>query len=260
MAFKIGSTDFTKAYLGTTEIDNIQLGQTEIHSASSLITDGLVLNLQSDQYSGTGTSWPDLSSTGATVTLSTTGFGSSFYGTYGGINNVLRFPSSSSYYATISNNAAFDFSAAQSVYILSYPLNDSGRQNYWDQAYGGEGTWTREGNGIINCFFGDSGGNASPYIGAGSGTSVTLNAWQSWCFTRNTSNWHWYKNGTQTSTGTHSYNTVPNTTQNIRIGRGYTNVGLDAYMFAVLAYTKKLTQAEIQANDDYFNNKLGLSL
>lgn len=260
MAFKIGSTDFTKAYLGATEIDNIQLGQSEVYSSTSIVTDSLVLNLQSDQFSGSGTNWPDLSDTNATTTLSTGGFASSYFGTYGGVDNVLFFPGNSSYYATVSNNAAFDFSSEQSVYILSYPLSNSNRQNYWDQAYGGEGTWTREGNGTINCFFGDSGSNSQPYIGASSNTSITLNAWQSWCFTRNTSNWHWYKNGTQTATGTHSYNTLPNTTQNIRIGYGYTVKGLDAYVFAVLAYTKKLSQAEVQLNDDYFNSKLSLSL
>lgn len=260
MAFKIGSTDFTKAYLGSTEIDNIQLGQTEIYSSSSVVTDSLVLNLQSDQFSGSGTNWPDISDTNATVTLSTTGFASSYFGTYGGVDDVLFFPGSASYYATVTNNAAFNFSSAQSIYILSYPLSNTNRQNYWDQVYGGEGTWTREGNGTINCYFGDSGANAQPYIGASSSTNISLNAWQSWCFTRNTSNWHWYKNGTQTNTGTHTYNTLPNTTQNIRIGVGYTGQGLDAYVFAVLAYTKKLSAAEVQQNDDFFNNKLGLSL
>jgi len=260
MAFKIGSTDFTKAYLGSTEIDNIQLGQTEIYSSSNVVTDNLVLNLQSDQFSGTGTDWPDVSDTNATVTLSTTGFASSYFGTYGGVENVLRFPSSAGYYATVTNNAAFDFSSAQSVYIITYPLSDSGRQNYWDQAYGGEGTWTREGNGVINCYFGDSGGNARPYIGASSSTNITLNAWQSWCFTRDTSNWHWYKNGNQTNTGSHSFGTVPNTTQNIRIGLGYTNVGLDGYIAVVMAYTSKLSQADVQINDAYFSSKLGISL
>lgn len=259
MAFKIGSTDFQKAYLGATEIDNIQLGQSEIYTSASIVTEGLVLNLQSDQYSGSGTSWPDLSDTNATVTLSTTGF-SSYHGTYGGIDDVLRFPSSSGYYATVTNNAAFNFSSEQTIYIVTYPLSDTGRQNYWDQAYGGEGTWTREGNGTINYYFGDNGSNGSPYIGAGSSTNITLNAWQSWASTRNTSTWRWYKNGTQTNTGSHSYNTLPNGTQNIRIGRGYTNVGLDAYIVAVLAYTRALTPAEIQQNDAYFNNKLGLSL
>lgn len=259
MAFKIGSTDFQKAYLGATEIDNIQLGQSEIYTSSSVVTEGLVLNLQSDQYSGSGNTWPDLSDTNATATLSTTSF-SSYYGTYGGVDNVLRFPSSSGYYATVTNNAAFNFSSGQTIYIVTYPLSDSGRQNYWDQAYGGEGTWTREGNGIINYFFGDSGANAQPYIGASSSTGVTLNAWQSWASTRNTSTWRWYKNGNQANSGSHSYNTLPNSTQNIRIGLGYTGVGLDAYICAVLAYNRALTAAEIQQNDAYFNNKLGLSL
>lgn len=260
MGFKIGSTDFTKAYLGSTEIDNIQLGQSEIYSSSSVVTDGLVLNLQSDQFSGSGTNWPDLSSTNATATLSTSGFASSYFGTYGGVDNVLFFPGSTSYYATVTNNAAFDFTSAQSVYILSYPLNNSTRQNYWDQAYGGEGTWTREANNHINAFFGTSGANARPYEAYSSVTSITLNAWQSWCFTRDASTTHWYKNGVQTASKNVLYAPPPNTTQNIRIGLGYTNAGLDAYMFAVLAYTRKLTQAEVQANDDYFNNKLGLSL
>ena len=160
----------------------------------------LVLFLDASSYAGSGTTWTDLSDTNATATFNSAPAQS----TYGAAPNTLNF---SSKLVTVTNNTAFDFSSEQSVYIISYPLSNTNRQNYWDQAYGGEGTWTREGNGTINCYFGDSGSNSGPYIGANSSTSVTLNQWQSWCFTRNTSNWHWYKNGVQTNTGTHSFNT-----------------------------------------------------
>lgn len=256
MAIKTENLDLSSAYIGSTELSKIYKGSSEIWTSSSIVQDNLVLYLDASEYSGSGTSWVDLSSSNATAAFNLDM--SSNYGTYGGVSNALNFVTNK--YVTVSNNNAFNFSAAQSIYILSYPLSNTNRQNYWDQAYGGEGTWTREGNGTINCYFGDSGGNASPYIGAGSSTGVTLNAWQSWCFTRDTSTWHWYKNGNQTSSGGHSYNTLPNTTQNIRIGLGYTSQYLSAYMLAVVAYNRKLTQAEIQANDDYFNNKYGLSL
>ena len=256
MAIKTENLDLSSAYIGSTELSKIYKGSSEIWTSSSIVQDNLVLYLDASEYSGSGTSWVDLSSSNAAAAFNLDM--SSNYGTYGGVSNALNFVTNK--YVTVSNNNAFNFSAAQSIYILSYPLSNGNRQNYWDQAYGGEGTWTREGNGTINCFFGDSGANAHPYIGAGSSTSITLNAWQSWCFTRDTSTWHWYKNGTQTSSGSHSYNTLPNTTQNIRIGLGYTSQYLSAYMLAVIAYNRKLTQAEIQANDDYFNNKYGLSL
>jgi len=256
MAIKTENLDLSSAYIGNTELSKIYKGSSEIWTSSSVVQDNLVLYLDASEYSGSGTSWTDLSSSNATAAFNLDM--SSNYGTYGGVSNALNFVTNK--YVTVSNNNAFNFSAAQSIYILSYPLSNGNRQNYWDQAYGGEGTWTREGNSTMNYFFGTSGGNAQSYDGYNSGTSVTLNAWQSWCFTRDASTTHWYKNGAQTAAKNVVYGPPPNTTQNIRIGLGYTGQYLSAYMLAVVAYNRKLTQAEIQANDDYFNNKYGLSL
>ena len=53
---------------------------------------------------------------------------------------------------------------------------------------------------------------------------------------------------------------LPNTAQNIRIGYGYTSQYLSAYVMCVLAYTRKLTIAEVNELDDYFEDQYGITL
>ena len=122
----------------------------------------------------------------------------------------------------------------------------SGRLNPWDQAYGGYGTWTFEGNGsgYMNNYFGDAGRNAQPYVGRGS-TSLPDNKWIMMATTRDTSTHKWYENYTNTRTYNHSFETLAETTADIRIGRGYAGYW-QGKMGRVMAYDRALSQEEIQ--------------
>ena len=56
----------------------------------------------------------------------------------------------------------------------------------------------------ISSYVGDSGGNASPYIGGGSASTPT-STWQMMATARNTVDRRWYRNGVLSSTTAHSY-------------------------------------------------------
>ena len=65
---------------------------------------------------------------------------------------------------------------------------------------------------------------------------------------RDASNVTWYRNGTQSSQGS-SYGVLTNTTtNNIRIGLGYTGVYWAGNLVLVHAYTRGLTASEVSQN------------
>ena len=55
------------------------------------------------------------------------------------------------------------------------PYNFSARRNFYDRAYGGEGTITQETNGALTYFWGTNGGNSTPYQGFNSVSALVLN-------------------------------------------------------------------------------------
>ena len=65
------------------------------------------------------------------------------------------------------------WTGSQTIIFWEYhTFNDGTRRNLWNQAYGGAGTWTHEGGYDINYFYGNSGGNNSPYTALNSSTTI----------------------------------------------------------------------------------------
>ena len=63
MSIKLGSTDFSKAYVGANAVDKIYLGDNLVYSLTSLVTSNLIVNIDAENassYSGSGTTITDL--------------------------------------------------------------------------------------------------------------------------------------------------------------------------------------------------------
>jgi hypothetical protein len=204
-----------------------------------IITSGLALLLDAanrTSYVGSGTTWSDLSGNGNHCT---------FVNTPSWSNGVFTFNGSSNY-GTITNNSTLNFAAEQTLIIVMRHSYTSGRRNPWDQAYAGYGTWTHEQGENISQYFGDGGGNNSPYIGTGS-PLTPRNVWNFMCSTRNVNQQSWYINNSAPSTTVHSYGTLTTTSANITIGNGYAGYW-QGDMSMILAYTRALTAVEIIQN------------
>jgi hypothetical protein len=215
------------------------------------VTDGLVLCLDAanqKSYPGTGTVWADLSGNGNNcVWNNTPAFDSAGYFTFNGTSN----------YGTITNNPTLDFSSFQTLSIVMRHTYTSGRRNPWDQAYAGYGTWTHEQGEGINWFFGDGGGNNTPYVSLGSATTPR-DVWNVMTVVRDTTTYRWLLNGVQTSsTATHSYGVLTTTLADIRIGLGYTGYW-QGDMSSVMAYTRSLSNEEIQKNFNALRGRYGI--
>ena len=146
-------------------------------------------------------------------------------------------------YGTITNNSTLNFASGQTLVMVMRHTYTSGRTNPWNQAYAGYGTWTHEQGEYISAYFGDGGGDNSPYIGPGSATTPR-GVWNIMTATRDTTQHKWYINGSLSATTGHSYGELTATAANILIGYGYAGYwpGDLAY---VAAYNKALSQTEI---------------
>ena len=122
--------------------------------------------------------------------------------------------------------AAFNRTTTISFWINTINYASPGRQNPFDQAYGGWGTMTLETSGAINWYFGNNGGNGSSYIGAGSGSGLINNgAWIYITAVRSPDGhtYKWYKNGTYVSGSTYSSSYPVINTRTFTMGDGYVN-------------------------------------
>lgn len=205
-----------------------------------IVLEGISLVLDAadkKSYSGSGSVWYDIS-----------GFGNhcSLPNAPGHSGNYFTFNGSSNYGTITSNSGSLNFSEGQTVMIVMRHTYTSGRKNLWNQAYGGYGTWTHEDGVNINYFYGDNGGDNTPYTALNSGTTST-GVWNVMCVTRDISTVVWYKNGVQTATMSNPYGSVPYTTTSITIGNGYAGYW-EGDMACVLAYDIALTQGQVLQN------------
>lgn len=185
-------------------------------------------------YPGTGSTIYDMSGHGNNGTLSGSPVFTKPYMVFDGIDDHITITA---------NQTSLNFRFEQTVIIWMYHTYTSGRRNPWDQAYGGYGTWTHEQGGNISSYLGDSGSNASPYIG-GASASTPTSTWQMMATVRNTADRRWYRNGSLSSTTTHSYGDLAETTANIRIGLGYAGRWV-GNMGMIIAYKRAITADEM---------------
>lgn len=192
----------------------------------------------SDLLANAGSTWYDVSGYQNNATMySLPAFTTSTgYFTFNGSAN----------YGTVTNNSTLNFSSAQTLMMVLRHSYTSGRRNPWNQAYGGYGTWTHEQGENMSWYFGNSGGNADPYVGLGSATTPR-NVWNILATTRSSTTATWYLNGSATGTWSNPYGNLATTTADITIGNGYAGYW-QGDMSRVMAYNRELSAAEIQQN------------
>jgi hypothetical protein len=214
----------------------------------SVVTTGLVLYLDAANkrsYPGSGATWYDVSGLNNHCVWAATPTLGSGYFTFTGTQ-----------WGTITNSATLDFSSGQTLIIGMRHSYVSGRKNPWNQAYAGFGTWTHEQGDSISQYFGDGGGDNSPYLGTTS-PGTPRNVWNIMCATRDTVEHKWYMNGAYASTTSHTYGVLTNSTANIWIANGYAGLW-EGDMAFVMAYNRALTADEVSLNFQAIRGRYGI--
>jgi hypothetical protein len=212
-----------------------------------IITDGLVLNLDMSylsSYPATGSTCSDLSSNQNNGTLVNSPiFNSNGWIQFDGQDEQVNIP----------NSASLQITGDQTLEFIVYPERHDRRQNWYDKAYGGEGTITYEIGGPMTYYWGTAGGNTTPYQGVGtSGAPLsTLNRWYHVVLVRElstaTKTVKWYINGVLNVTVSASYTAAVASTTQIRLGTGYTNFFLGRMSIA-RQYNISLSQSQVLQN------------
>jgi len=149
---------------------------------------------------------------------------------------------------TIGNKPDFQITGNQTIMMWINAADLNVRQNPYAKAYGGEGTITLEPSGSLSYYYGQHGGNGSPYQGFGSGTAtITSGVWNHIVLTRDLTNMqlYWYRNGTVRNTATATYSPAVAGTLSALIGRGYTN-NFNGMIDDFRMFNASLSWAEIQ--------------
>lgn len=210
-------------------------------------TDGLVMNLDASflpSFPRTGTTWYDLSTSvnSGTATNGPT-FNSYGYFTLDGADD----------YFTLGNNSSLWVTGDQTLEFVVYPKRRDRRQNFYNKAYGGEGTITYETDGSLSYYYGTAGGDTAPYQGFGSTSSAmsTLNLWYHVALVRDLSSasktLKWYINGVLNTQTPASYSAAVASSNQVVIGTGYTNPFQGDILYA-RQYSTALTQTQLLQN------------
>jgi hypothetical protein len=222
--------------------------------------DGLVFFLDAgntESYSGSGSSWYDLSGNGYHATLvNSPGFTADAGGgiVFNGSNQ----------YATISNPSPHvDFSEYQSVFMILKPSAFSVRRSAigfgTSAEYANGGAISVETNGTLNYY---AGLNTSVWNSLGSISSLTVNQTKILCAVRNQVDFEkrWYFNGATASSGNAGgirFMRTINSTTNFYIGDGYLSP-FAGTIYTVAVYNKPLTYSQVSDMYNYFNTRHGL--
>lgn len=165
-------------------------------------------------------------------------------------------------YVNVPNSSSLQVTDDQTLVFWVYPERRDRRQNFYNKAYGGEGTITYETNGSLNYYWGTNGGNGSPYQGVNSGAVMTsLNTWYFVVLVRElstvTKTVKWFINGVLTNTNEASYTSATAGTSPITIGTGYAGSFLGK-IGIVQQYNIALTQSEITTIYNATKSRYGL--
>ena len=219
-----------------------------------IVTDGLILNLDAGfipSYPTTGTTWYDISGGNNNATM--------YNGLTFNSGGWMDFDGSDDYCGiSYNSNNMSAWSTGQTIIIWEYhTFNDGSRRNFWNQAYGGAGTWTHEGGYNINYYYGNAGVDNQPYTSLNSSTTTT-GRWNMLVTTRDPSQVKWYVNNSNTDTMTNPYGVLTPTTSGITIGNGYTGQPWAGRMAIIQAYNRALTAAEVSQNYNAQKGRFGL--
>ena len=215
-------------------------------SLSSIITNGLIFNLDASNplsYSGTGTTWTDLTGSGTIATLTNgTSYSSENGGTlvFDGINDYVSINSGSG--LNIGNTYTFSiwvkFNSFNTVLAGSSDFTDSGYPMYVSDSN-------------------------SMYIAVGqtytgmSGANLATNQWVCLTVARSGSSVIWYKNGVSIGSGS-----LGTAASNVVKGIGaYHGAGfpLNGKISSVNAYNRVLSASEVLQNFDGTKSRFGFA-
>jgi hypothetical protein len=153
-------------------------------------------------------------------------------------------------YITIPNNSNLQITGDQTLVFWVYPERRNIRQNFYNKAYGGEGTITYETNGALNYFYGTSGVDGGSYQGFGTSSAImaNLNQWYFVVLVRDLSSasktLKWYINGVLNNTTTATYSAAKAGVLPITLGKGYAGSFLGRLGLS-LQYNVALNQSQI---------------
>jgi hypothetical protein len=220
----------------------------------NIVTNGLIVNLDAGftpSYPTEGTTWYDISGGNNNATM--------YNGLTFNSGGWMDFDGSDDYCGiSYNSNNMSAWSTGQTIIIWEYhTFNDGSRRNFWNQAYGGAGTWTHEGGSVINYYYGNSGYNGNPYTSLQSLTTPT-GGWNMLVTTRDSSQVKWYQNNINTGTMSNPYGVLTSTTSDITIGNGYTGQPWVGRMAIIQAYNRALTAAEVSQNYNAQKGRFGL--
>ena len=225
-------------------------------TATSIVTSGLILNLDAGNttsYSGTGTTWTDLSSTGNNGTLvNGTGY-SSGYLTFDGVNdyvslgnntayNLISFSVSSWFRPTVGGN---NYSPVITRYYNITPNN--GWNIYYYKPTSKIHVEGRE--------------SGAQYLSLVSNNTYSINNWYNITWTKSGNTWSLYVNGTLDKALTLGNGTTPITSNNIHIGCFNPNDPEYAKqdVGTVNIYNRVLSASEVTQNFDSTKTRFGYS-
>jgi hypothetical protein len=225
-----------------------------MYTGPNIVRDGLVLCLDAanpKSWVADASTWYDVSGNGNDATAN----GSP--STLSGVRvPSISFDGTNDYFQITANETSLSFKNGQTVGILFKTSNNTTqRRNLWDQAYGGYGTWTQETTTRINHFHGTSGGNSSPYSALSTNADIPAGEWNYLVSSRDTTNVTWYLNGKQYGQNSSYGVLTATTTNNIRIGLGYTNYYWIGNIALVQAYNRGLTADEVTQNYNTLKSK-----
>jgi hypothetical protein len=238
------------------------------YSASPIITDGLVLNLDASNassYPGSGTTWTDLSGNGNNMTMNGTvpinGSGQTKYFSYNGTANYFQGVNN---FTTITNAITISVVASitnmsQRTALFSKYNGASSISGYVLEAGTISGLWTN----TLRWYAAGSGGQSNDYR-----STTSLNQNQLYIFTltynQSTGATAMYANngvlsanqaGTNAVASDWAQGATPNLTGNYGPG-----LNIYSYMneYMVLAYNRALSQAEVIQNYNGLKTRFGI--
>jgi hypothetical protein len=216
----------------------------------NLVTSGLQLYLDAGQttsYSGTGTTWTDLSGNSRNATMSGTLPFSTFNSGYFG-------PFTDSNYFSLSNSGLVprtgDFTWSVWIYYNSTDSADTIIENgSWTDTL----LWRYENGNTITVY-------AEGALGGSFSWSRTLNTWYNLVLMRRSGVCYFYVNGVSTGTPFSFTTDVNLANPTIFIGRSQhaTTQTTDGRISIVKIYNRALTDAEITTNYNFFKNRYTL--
>ena len=159
----------------------------------------------------------------------------------------------STHYGTVIMNSTLDCKTEQTVMMMLRRTVSTKRENPWNQAYGGYGTWTAEIADTVNMYFGNAGASTTPYVNTVS-SALTDNVWYFIASARGmdrdqkTHRIFSYVNATKYAQTIKDWGgPIATDSNNILIGNGYTS-NFTGHIAMVLMYNRRLQPYEIAEN------------